>query len=124
MADVALIVSGYPGIQPAQLDLMTRELATDIQRYARLAARPVQSTPAPGSKSGSAVDIGSLLLTGVFSASTVKALSSVLKTWIAHRRAGTITIRDGDRKIEIAGGTPKELGEALSQLTGFWEQRD
>ena len=123
MADVQLVVSGYPGIRPTELDQMTRELAADIQRHARLTARPQSSAPAAGAKSGTAIELGRLVLTGVFSANSIKALCSVLKVWMEHRRAGMIKIRDGDREVEIHG-TSKEIGAALERLSQLWKPAD
>jgi hypothetical protein len=123
MTDLQLVVSGYPGIRPTELDQMTRELAADIQRHTRLTAQPQSSAPAAGSKSGTAVDIGKLVLTGVFSANSIKALCSVLKVWIEHRRAGLIKIRDGDREVEIHG-TSKEISAALDHLSELWKPAD
>jgi hypothetical protein len=118
MTDAELIISGYPGIRPTELDAMVRELAADIRQHARLTAQPQPAAPSPGTKSGGAFELGKLALTGVFSATTVKALSTVLRVWIEHRRAGLVKIVCGDDEVLIQG-TAKEIGAALDRLSGL-----
>jgi Effector Associated Constant Component 1 len=123
MTDVELVISGYPGIRPVELDAMARELAADVRQHARLTAQPQPATPSPGMKSGGAVELGKLVLTGVFSATTVKALSAVLRVWIEHRRAGVVKIRRGDDEVLIQG-TAKEVSAALDRLPELWAPTD
>jgi hypothetical protein len=119
MADAELTISGYPGIRPADLDAMARALAGDIRRHARLGAQPPAAAAAPGTKSGGAVELGKLALTGAFSATTVKALAAVLRVWIEHRRAGVVKIKRGDDEVVIKG-TAKEVDAALDRLSELW----
>ncbi|MFI5914324.1 hypothetical protein [Dactylosporangium sp. NPDC051541] len=123
MTDAELVISGYPGIRPAELDAMARELAAEIRQRARLGAHPWPAEPLPGMKSNGAVELGKLALTGVFSATTVKALATVLRVWIEHRRAGIVKIKCGDDEV-VVQGTAKEIGAALDRLPGLRPPKD
>lgn len=91
---------------------VTAELLELLTTAARLDARPVTGPAPDGSKSGTGLTIGELVVSGALSATTVRAASAVLVSWLHGRAKRKVTLRSGDGEI-VLDGTPTPAQQAM-----------
>lgn len=65
-----------------------------------------------GAKAGTAHTIGVLVASGVFSASTMKAIATVTAAWLGRTGARSVSIARGDHQLEITGAS-RDQTEAI-----------
>lgn len=116
MTKVDLVFSSHRQVDSVRLDRLTRELAADLRREARIVVDVAPGAAArSGAKSGAGLEVGRLVLAGVFSATTVQALASVLKIWIKKRKDSVFRLSRGDVEL-VVEGTGAEVDAALARL--------
>ncbi|QFU92610.1 hypothetical protein YIM_37265 [Amycolatopsis sp. YIM 10] len=105
-----------------RLAMATANLARELTQARFAAALDQGSGDAPaGSKSATAVTIGSIAVSGVFSAAALRQLTRIVTAYIQRGSARKIKITDGDREIVIDGLS----GKAQQALIDNWiESRD
>jgi hypothetical protein len=113
---VDVVVSGRTGVDAVAGQRDVLDLAADLRRNARVTVEMATTEGGPRDKSGAALEIGRLVVTGVFSASTVGAIAAVLRTWILRPRMGRITVRRGDAEVVLEGATEAQVQAALDRL--------
>ncbi|MFY1690360.1 hypothetical protein [Plantactinospora sp. WMMB782] len=77
--------------------------------------RPGRSDPAPSHKGGGPGSLAELVVTGLFSATTVAALAQVAVAFVERGAARRITLRDGRRTLTISAP-----GEDTEQMVVEW----
>lgn len=82
---------------------VTAELLALLTSEARVDARPVPGPAPDGSKTGTGMTIAELAVTGALSATTVRALASVLVAWTQSRSKRKLTLKAGDEELVIDG---------------------
>lgn len=108
MAAVELTVVVEPelALTPERLDILTQGIAEDLRAVPRLrvaaASGPVSH---PGTKSPEAWELGMLVVGGLFSATTMRAIAQIAIAYIERTRARSITLRSGDTELVITAST-------------------
>jgi hypothetical protein len=120
MPTLQVAVNGN-GVTGVALDKLTQQLAADLNSVSRIAAKPAAGTADAGTKSQFAQDIGILVVSGVFSAATVKAIRDVIVAYVERTKARSVILRRGDSELEITAVSAQELAavtERLNELFG------
>lgn len=90
-----------------RLDTLTQGFAEDLRAIPRVrvgpATRPAP-TPAPG-KSPEAWELGMLVVGGLFSATTMRAIVQIAIAYTERTKARSITVRSGETELVITGST-------------------
>jgi hypothetical protein len=108
MADITVRIEA----SGENLARVTAELLELLTTAARLDARPAPGTAPDGAKSGTGLTIGELIVSGALSATSVRAASSVLVSWLQGRTKRKVTLKSGDDEIVI-DGTPSRAQQAV-----------
>ncbi len=77
-------------------------LIRELRTRGGLDARMQTGTSVAGQKSGAAISIGDLVVSGIFSAATVSALARIAVAYIRRGAARKITLKDGERSLVIS----------------------
>lgn len=73
--------------------------------------------PAPeGTKSGAAASLTDLVLTGGLSAAVVSAVASVVVGYIQRGAARSVTLKRGDRSLQITGASAEDIRRAVEKF--------
>jgi len=104
------------GTDPVRLDALARQLAEDLRRVAPLRVRPATGPAAAGSKSPTLQQVGAFLISGVFSAVTVRAVRDVVLAFLDRAKAREVHVKVGDREVTVTGASRAELAALTSQL--------
>jgi hypothetical protein len=70
--------------------------------------RKESARPPSGARTGSAVELGALLIALGGAGATLPALIALLQAWLQRRNAGEIRLKIGDDELVITGGVPDE----------------
>jgi Effector Associated Constant Component 1 len=114
--ELTVQVIGEESTDPRRLDEMGRQLAQDLRSAAALSVRPIEVQPPPLSKSGTAQQIGYLVVSGLLSASTVGAIRDVIVAYLARSRARAVRVKAGDREVTLDGASKDDLAAVSKQL--------
>lgn len=79
------------------------ELAEELTTGARAELRPAETWSPDGAKTGAGMSVSELVITGVLSASTLRAVSAVLVAWVQGRSKRKLTLKSGDEQLVIDG---------------------
>lgn len=99
MADITVRIDA----SGENLAKVTAELLELLTNAARVDVRPVPVVAPDGSKSGTGMTLGELAVTGVLSATSVRALASVLVEWARTSAKRKLTLKSGDDSLVIDG---------------------
>jgi hypothetical protein len=116
MAEDRITLSVEDGA-PVDVARAATALARELTREGVPVARAGGPGPT-GSKSGSAIAIGSLVLSGAVSAQIVRSITQVVLGAMRRGLAGRIKLQDGDRKIEIENSSRETERALVEWLTG------
>lgn len=114
--ELTVQVIGEEPIDPRRLDELGRQLAQDLRAAVALSVRPVEAQLPPLSKSGTAQQIGYLVVSGLLSASTVGAIRDVIVAYLARSRARAVRVKAGDREVTLDGASKDDLAAVTKQL--------
>jgi hypothetical protein len=114
--ELTVQVIGEESTDPRRLDELGRQLAQDLRAAGPLSVRPVEVQPPPLSKSGTAQQIGYLVVSGLLSASTVGAIRDVIVAYLARSRARAVRVKAGDREVTLDGASKDDLATVTKQL--------
>jgi Effector Associated Constant Component 1 len=117
VTDAYVSIEAPPGTRPADVDRLCTGLTDDLRQVRGVSVKPAEGWE-PGGKSGTGIEIGKLVIGGVFSTATVQALARVLVAYINRTGARSIRIRRGDTEVVLTGAEPPdaELLAGLSRL--------
>lgn len=121
MTELAVQVIGDETTDPARLDEMSRELARDLHAAGPLAVHPVMVWPPLMSKSSAVEHIGYLVVSGLLSAATVRAIRDVVVAYLARTKARAVRVTVGDREVVLDGVSAADLSAVTKRLTELVE---
>jgi hypothetical protein len=102
---------------PVQLDRLTSALFRDVRELALVKVAKGRDTAPEGAKSGTGSPIADLVLTGLFSAGTVTAITKVVLAYLERTKARSVTWIDGDKSVLFTGissDDQRALAQALA----------
>ncbi|MBB5155386.1 effector-associated constant component EACC1 [Saccharopolyspora phatthalungensis] len=98
-----LVGFDLPEDTPERLEHLTQLLLTELRQVGGVRVDRLRGQGPEGAKSGAALEIGRLVLSGVFSAATAVAFAKVMVARFERAKARRVSIeKDGD-KVEIDG---------------------
>jgi hypothetical protein len=115
-ARAVLRVDGGPDVDARRLDGLTRDLAADLRSLSRVRVDAADATPPPDSKSGTAASLGTLVLSGVFSATTARYLATTIVAWFRRSEAREVSVEVGDRHVTLRGLSGKDQHAVVEAL--------
>ncbi|MFE9691425.1 hypothetical protein [Micromonospora sp. NPDC005806] len=105
MSELSLLIEPSTALPAERVDGLAAGLADDLRAVRGLRVAHAQS-PADGpGKSAQAWELGMLVVGGLFSASTMRALAQVAVAYADRVKARSIRIRNGDREVVVTGDT-------------------
>lgn len=109
------------GFTGARADMLSRQLAADIRALRTLEVTPVSVPPPDGSKS-TGHEIATLVVTGVFSAATVRALRDVIVAYVDRTKVRGVKVRVGNAEVTLTGASASDLAKIIEQLPGIVDE--
>jgi hypothetical protein len=106
------------GLTGTRADVLSRQLAADIRALRSLDVSRATEPPPDGSKS-TGHEIATLVVTGVFSAATVRALRDVIVAYIDRTKVRGVKVRVGKAEVTLTGASASDLAEIIEQLPGL-----
>lgn len=111
-----LTVDGGADLTPDEIESLVGSLRAELLELDLDAVRtPTQVDFPLGAKAGAAHTVGVLIASGVFSASTVKAIATVASAWIQRSGARSVSICRGDSALEITGTSKHQVNRLVEQ---------
>jgi hypothetical protein len=112
LARVATLSLTVVDDDPAEVDRLSRALhavldALDLDRNELVA----DAGPPPLAKSGG--DTVTALLIALATSPVLVQLGALLRDWVTRDRGRKVVVRDGDRSVELTGGTAAESAEVI-----------
>lgn len=120
MPELSLLIEPQTALPAGRIDELTAGLADDLRTLRGLRIAHAQSPAVDHGKSQQAWELGMLVVGGLFSATTMRALAQIAVAYADRIKARSIRLRNGDREFVITGETrldPRVLQE-LAQLLG------
>ncbi|WP_280395702.1 hypothetical protein [Nocardia brasiliensis] len=115
MADVLFIVTVDPR-EEQRLDRLAEELAEELREISGVAVEPVTKAGSSGTKSGTAVELGQLLVSGGALSAASWAVRDIVIRFLARNRAESVTVRKGNRGVTIVRPTDGQVDSVVDQL--------
>ncbi|MGC4854039.1 hypothetical protein ACLQ24_11730 [Micromonospora sp. DT4] len=104
--ELTMVVEPQHPMAAERLDTLTQGFAEDLRAVSRLRVTPASGpAPGPGTKSPEAWELGMLVVGGLFSATTMRAIVQVAIAYTERTRARSITVRSGETELVITGST-------------------
>ncbi|WP_155830393.1 hypothetical protein [Glycomyces tenuis] len=111
------------GQSASSLDRWCREIEADLRSVRGASVRTAQTAAASeGAKSGAALQIGTLVVSGLLSAAALKAIADVVIAALQRSSAGSVTVRRADREIVMEGLPPKDVKQAATEILKVLEE--
>jgi hypothetical protein len=117
MPEVTLDVLGAEGSKRAQVDALAHQLASDIRALRTFTVRGAETTAPSDGKSPTAEGIGTLIVSGVFSATAIRALRDVIVAYLQRAAARAVTVRAGKTEVTLTAVSASDLSGIAQQLT-------
>ncbi len=124
MREVTLIVDGGDGCDARRLDTLTRQLHDDLRLLGRVRVGQPPATPPEGAKTGTAAEIGTLVLSGLLSASTIRAISNVIIAYIRRTGARSVAWQANGREYTFTGLSATDQHDLVQALIETQAHRD
>lgn len=99
-------------------DELTWQLRTDLRRMPDLLVRDRSLADEAGGKSSAATEIGTLVVSGLFSISTLRSLIAVMGEFLLRSKASSIVLKQGDLEVTMTGVVTREQREILELMIG------
>jgi hypothetical protein len=100
---------------PAEVDRLSRALHTELDALELDRNELVVEDDAPPlAKSGG--DTVTALLIALATSPALVQLGALLRDWVTRDRGRKVVVRDGDRSIELTGGTAAESAEVIRKF--------
>ena len=107
VTEVKLLVDAG-AVDDAELDRLTTSLFKDLRTTGLVKVVRGEADVPANSKSGTAAQLGELIITGAFSTATVATLGRVITAYIGRTKARSVVWQDGERKVELTGVSKKD----------------
>ncbi|RKF26489.1 hypothetical protein [Micromonospora globbae] len=120
MSELTLLVEPSPALTAERVDGLASGLADDLRTVRGLRVAHAQR-PADGhGKSPQAWELGMLVVGGLFSATTMRAIAQIAIAYADRVKARSIRLRSGDNELVVTGATrvDAQLVDQLAQLLG------
>lgn len=104
------------GVSAARFDRLCGDLAEEVRTVRGLAVAVPEIEGTPGAKSGFAQEIGTLIVTGLFSVAGLKAVADIVVACLQRSTIGTATIRIGDVEATMTGLKPEDVPAETAKL--------
>jgi hypothetical protein len=117
----ARLVLDVPGADAREIERLTTLLGSDLRSLGLLSVRR-DTSPSP-ENAKSIGQLTELILTGVFSAGTITAVTRVITAYIKRTGARSVTWQQGDKKI-VLNGLSAEDQKALAEAFAESETKD
>lgn len=120
MTELSLLIEPPAALPADRVDGLAAGLADDLRAVRGLRVAHAQVPAVGPGKSAQAWELGMLVVGGVFSASTMRALAQIVVAYADRVKARSIRVRNGDREVVVTGDTridPAVL-DRLTQLLG------
>ncbi|MEU4336047.1 hypothetical protein AB0F59_15720 [Micromonospora lupini] len=103
--ELTMVVEPELPLTAERLDALTQGFAEDLRALPRVRVTPA-TRPADGpGKSPEAWELGMLVVGGLFSASTMRAIVQIAIAYTERTRARSITVRGSEIEVVITGST-------------------
>ncbi|NVI92965.1 hypothetical protein HUX53_38280 [Actinomadura sp. BRA 177] len=100
-----------------ELDELTRSLEAELKLLDSVTSveRPEAGDSPEGAKSGTLMAIGTLVVSGVFSRTALRALVDLVAEWRKRTEARKVELVEGDDSLAVEGLSAKEQRELIDQ---------
>ncbi|WP_019932739.1 hypothetical protein [Nocardia sp. BMG111209] len=112
----ALFVLTAEQLDDERLDRLTQELATDLREIPGVAVTSATEAGPAGTKSGIALAIGSLAVSGGALGAASLTIRGIVEQFLNRNRATSVTVRNGDREITIERPSDTQVDDIVDQL--------
>ncbi|MEV0086234.1 hypothetical protein [Saccharopolyspora sp. NPDC050642] len=102
---------------PERLESLTQRLLAELRELGAVRVDRVRGQGPDGAKSGAALAIGQLVLSGIFSAATAAACAKVLVARFDQAKARRVSIERNGEKVEFDGLTAKDQHLLVEAIT-------
>ncbi|MET8066913.1 hypothetical protein [Micromonospora sp. NPDC005313] len=124
MFDLMVLVEPQAALGPERLDALARGLAEDLRTLSKLQVTPATGPAESTGKSPGALQLGTLVVGGLFSATAVRALAQIAVAYINRTQTRSIRLIRGDTELEITGSTRIDDPMLAAQLARIFENMD
>lgn len=108
MSELRVVVSA-DSLRPEQVDRLTTQVARELRALGGFAVRRAADGAGDGQKSGVVESVETLVLTGTFSVTVVRAVKDVLVAWLARNQGRRVVVRAGDREVDLTGASAADV---------------
>ncbi|MEV6368101.1 hypothetical protein AB0L86_14535 [Micromonospora musae] len=118
MPELSLLIEPSTALPAERVDALAAGLADDLRSVRGLQVAHAQSPTREHGKSQQAWELGMLIVGGVFSATTMRALTQIAIAYADRAKARSITLRSGGNELVITGNTrvDQRLVDQLAHL--------
>lgn len=118
MSELSLLIEPSIGLPADRVDALAAGLADDLRSVRGLQVAHAQSPAVGHGKSQQAWELGMLIVGGVFSATTMRAIAQIAIAYADRVKARSITVRSGGNELVITGATrvDQRLVDQLGRL--------
>ncbi|MEV4808673.1 hypothetical protein [Micromonospora avicenniae] len=118
MSELSLLIEPSIGLPADRVDALAVGLADDLRSVRGLQVAHAQSPAVGHGKSQQAWELGMLIVGGVFSATTMRAVAQIAIAYADRVKARSITVRSGGNELVITGATrvDQRLVDQLGRL--------
>ncbi|GAA4886692.1 hypothetical protein [Saccharopolyspora cebuensis] len=102
---------------PQRREEATHRLLGELRDLAVLRVDRVRGAVEEGAKAGAALEIGQLVLSGVFSTAALTAATKVLVARLQREGARQVVLGEGENRIEITGLSGKDQSAVVHAIT-------
>lgn len=120
MSEVAVAIEPHTPVAAERLDDLAAGLADDLRVVRGLRIGHAGSTAVGPGKSPQAWELGMLIVGGVFSATTMRAVAQIAIAYADRIKARSIRLRSGDIEIVITGTTRIDDPILVAQLANIF----
>ncbi|WP_169731989.1 hypothetical protein [Glycomyces arizonensis] len=121
-SEVTITMTAADGQSMSRLDRWCQEIETDLRSVRGVSVEPAAAEAAPGTKSGAAQQIGTLIVSGLLSAAALKSIADVVIAALQRSSAGSVTVKRGDREVVMEGLPPKDVKRAAAEILKVLEE--
>ncbi|WP_319943560.1 effector-associated constant component EACC1 [Nocardia aurantia] len=111
-----LFILAADGRDDERLNRLAEELARDLREIPGVAVTSATSPVVPGTKSGIALAIGQLAVSGGALSAAALVIRGIVEQFLNRNRATSVTVRNGDREVTIERPTDTQVDEIVDQL--------
>lgn len=122
MSELVLDVLADDGYTLTQIDALTFQLMSEIRAMRTFAVRAAEDRPTANGKSGVGQQIGTLIVSGVFSAAAIRSLRDVLVAYIERTKARAVRVRVGEMEVTVTGASRSDLAEIARYFSASVER--